>query len=252
MADFVIVVAALAGIASANPAAPVVPNNAPTVGFKTYATVDACEDAVAHLKRPARHPAGLPAGGDPGGRAGERLLKVKQGRGEGILPGTPHLFLGVGICRAANARPTKSKGGVGRCVQREEMLFPPQPCYSTTIRGPAAPPAPCQLLPQPCGDAAIGLRLLGFRPGGDDRRAGIRQHPDVQLQRQLAEELDAHPRRLRPRPAMAEDVRPVAAVRAAVEGHVLDQPEHRHVDLLEHLHPAPRVDQRHVLRRARR
>ncbi len=49
MADFVIVVAALAGIASANPAAPVVPNNAPTVGFKTYATVDACEDAVAHL-----------------------------------------------------------------------------------------------------------------------------------------------------------------------------------------------------------
>ncbi|MFC7473346.1 hypothetical protein ACFQS7_03215 [Dankookia sp. GCM10030260] len=50
MADFVIVVAALAGIASANPAPPVVPNNAPTVGFRTYATVEACEDAAAHLR----------------------------------------------------------------------------------------------------------------------------------------------------------------------------------------------------------
>jgi len=50
MADFVIVVAALAGLASANPAAPVIPNNAPTVGFKTYATVEACEDAAAQLK----------------------------------------------------------------------------------------------------------------------------------------------------------------------------------------------------------
>ena len=49
MADFVIVVAALAGIASANPAAPVIPSNAPTVGFRTYATVETCEDAAAHL-----------------------------------------------------------------------------------------------------------------------------------------------------------------------------------------------------------
>ena len=53
MADFVIVVAALAGIASASPAVPVVPSAAPTVGFKTYATVDACEEAALQLK--ARH-----------------------------------------------------------------------------------------------------------------------------------------------------------------------------------------------------
>ena len=52
MTDFVIVVAALANLASANPAAtPVapVPENAPTVGFRTYATVESCEDAAAHL-----------------------------------------------------------------------------------------------------------------------------------------------------------------------------------------------------------
>ena len=50
MADFVIVVAALASIASASPAVPVVPaGNAPTVGFRTYATVEACEDAAAQL-----------------------------------------------------------------------------------------------------------------------------------------------------------------------------------------------------------
>ena len=50
MADFVIVVAALAGIASASPVVPVVPSNAPTVGFRTYATVEACEDAAAQLQ----------------------------------------------------------------------------------------------------------------------------------------------------------------------------------------------------------
>ncbi|MBK1661376.1 hypothetical protein [Paracraurococcus ruber] len=51
MTDFVIVAAALASIASAAPA-PVLPSTAPTIGFRTYATIAACEDAVAHL--PAR------------------------------------------------------------------------------------------------------------------------------------------------------------------------------------------------------
>ncbi|TDH60914.1 hypothetical protein E2C06_19450 [Dankookia rubra] len=53
MADFDIVVAALAGIASGGPAVPAIPIPAPTVGFRTYATVEACEDAALHLK--ARH-----------------------------------------------------------------------------------------------------------------------------------------------------------------------------------------------------
>ncbi|MDO9711222.1 hypothetical protein [Paracraurococcus lichenis] len=49
MTDFVIVVAALANLASASPATPAVPQAAPTVGFRTYATVEACEEATTHL-----------------------------------------------------------------------------------------------------------------------------------------------------------------------------------------------------------
>jgi len=48
MTDFVIVVAALASLASSSPAP--LPDRAPTVGFKTYATAEACEDAAAHLQ----------------------------------------------------------------------------------------------------------------------------------------------------------------------------------------------------------
>ena len=50
MADFVIVVAALANLASAGPAVPIVPSTAPTVGFRTYATVEACEEAAVQLQ----------------------------------------------------------------------------------------------------------------------------------------------------------------------------------------------------------
>lgn len=49
MADFVIVVATLAGLASASPATPVIPSAAPTVGFRTYATAETCEEAITHL-----------------------------------------------------------------------------------------------------------------------------------------------------------------------------------------------------------
>jgi len=52
MTDFVIVVAALASLASANPAATggaVVADRAPTVGFRTYATAEGCEEAAAKL-----------------------------------------------------------------------------------------------------------------------------------------------------------------------------------------------------------
>jgi len=51
MTDFVIVVAALASFASASPTTrmPAVPDNAPTVGFRTYATAETCEEAASHL-----------------------------------------------------------------------------------------------------------------------------------------------------------------------------------------------------------
>jgi len=41
----------------------------------------------------------------------------------------------------------------------------------------------------------------------------------------------------------------MAAVRAHVHGHVLDDAQNRHADLFEHLQPLSRVEQRDVLRR---
>jgi hypothetical protein len=52
MSDFVIVAATLAALATASPQQPleaVVPQNAPTVGFKLYQDIASCEAAVARL-----------------------------------------------------------------------------------------------------------------------------------------------------------------------------------------------------------
>jgi hypothetical protein len=57
MTDFVIVVATAAMLAAPAPAAPgaapSVPLNAPTVGFRTYADAASCEQATAALVAPA-------------------------------------------------------------------------------------------------------------------------------------------------------------------------------------------------------
>ena len=53
MPEFVIVVAALASLATAGPVTPgtppVVPDQTPTVGFRTYSGAEACEAAAAQL-----------------------------------------------------------------------------------------------------------------------------------------------------------------------------------------------------------
>ena len=53
MMDFVIVVAALASVASAAPPAAIgpgaLPKRTPTVGFNTYNTIETCEGAAAKL-----------------------------------------------------------------------------------------------------------------------------------------------------------------------------------------------------------
>ncbi len=49
--------------------------------------------------------------------------------------------------------------------------------------------------------------------------------------------------------AVAEDLAAPAAMRAQEIAHVLDDAEHRHVDLLEHVQPLARVDEGDVLRR---
>lgn len=57
MAEFIIVMATAVAMASAAPTATPDPNavplNAPTVGFRTYADVVACEEAAAQLTVPA-------------------------------------------------------------------------------------------------------------------------------------------------------------------------------------------------------
>ncbi|MBV1799328.1 hypothetical protein [Siccirubricoccus sp. G192] len=70
MGDFVIVVATIAAIASASPVGPgaAVPDRQPTVGFKTYQSLEACEQAAAGLRAPPASrlvclPIELPQGG---------------------------------------------------------------------------------------------------------------------------------------------------------------------------------------------
>ena len=53
MTDFVIVAVAVAAVASASPTGPAAaPDRLPTVGFKTYQSIDSCQQAAAQLQPP--------------------------------------------------------------------------------------------------------------------------------------------------------------------------------------------------------
>ena len=49
--------------------------------------------------------------------------------------------------------------------------------------------------------------------------------------------------------AMAENIGPLAAMRAQEIAHILDQPQNRHIHALEHGNAAPRINQSQILRR---
>lgn len=106
-----------------------------------------------------------------------------------------------------------------------------------------------QLLPHPRGQYAVSLGGNAVGRRRRDRGAGIRGTANVQQQRDLAQKFRAQPGRLGLRPAVAENLGAMAAVRTTVEAHVFNQTENRHLGLLEHAHPAARVDQGNVLRR---
>src|SRR5205823_8000610 len=72
---------------------------------------------------------------------------------------------------------------------------------------------------------------------------------DLRIDRDLAEKRDPELLGGAPPAAVLEDLVAVTARRALVVAHVLDDPEERHVDLLEHREPLARVDQRNLLRR---
>src|SRR5215207_7781248 len=98
------------------------------------------------------------------------------------------------------------------------------------------------------GDRAERSRRGGARVGGDDRRAGIAPFHPAWIEWHLAEQRKLD--RLR-QPLSAtgpEDGARLAAVRTLEPAHVLDDAEHRHPDALEHLHPAQRVADAHLLR----
>ena len=100
--------------------------------------------------------------------------------------------------------------------------------------------------------AAMSRKALACGlPGrlADDRAAVVGRVADPAVERHFAEERRAERLRLVARAAVGENVGAAAAMRADEIAHVLDDAEHRHLDLLEHRDAAPRVDQREVLRR---
>src|SRR6056297_2319995 len=101
---------------------------------------------------------------------------------------------------------------------------------------------------QRAGHVAEGLRLgrVGF--GDHDRRTAIRGGADVDMQRYFGHQGNAHLLALRLDPAMAEDMFLMAALAADMGGHVLDHAEHRHLELVEHVDPLARIQQRDILR----
>src|SRR3569832_198323 len=97
-------------------------------------------------------------------------------------------------------------------------------------------------------DLLVDGRDLTIGIGDHGRLAGIRLLADGHRQRQRAEEIDAVLGAHLLTAALAEDRFRMAAVGADVRTHVLDDAENRDADLLEHLQPLARVEQRDVLR----
>src|SRR5688572_28338590 len=93
-------------------------------------------------------------------------------------------------------------------------------------------------------------RLRRIRRADDDRHAAVPTLAHRGVERDLAEERDAPALRLGARAAVGEDLVPRVAARADEVRHVLDQAEHRHVELVEHGDRLDRVVERHLLRRA--
>ncbi len=83
-------------------------------------------------------------------------------------------------------------------------------------------------------DRAVDRRMRPIGLAFDDRRSRIRGGANRHVQRNFAEKRHPEPLGLMPRAAMTEDVRSRAAMRTLEIAHILDNAEHRHVDLLEH------------------
>src|SRR5581483_5039119 len=94
-----------------------------------------------------------------------------------------------------------------------------------------------ELLTHLVRNGAVDRRMRPIGLADDDGGAGIRGLANRHVQGHLAQKRDAQPLCLVPRPAMAENIRARATMRALEVAHVLDDAEHRHVDLPEHRKP---------------
>src|SRR5436190_19840240 len=99
------------------------------------------------------------------------------------------------------------------------------------------------------GDVAEGLRVGRIRLRHGDRAALVGSFADREIERHLAQEIDTEPLGLAAGAAMREDIAALAAMRAQEIAHILDYPEHRHIDLGEHIEPFSGVDTGDVLQR---
>src|ERR671919_803716 len=93
------------------------------------------------------------------------------------------------------------------------------------------------------GDGEKGRRLRAVRLRHHRRPAGVGLLADAEVERDLAQELDAVFFRRQPGAAVAEDLGPVAAARAQEVAHVLDDAQNRHIDLAEHVERLARIEQ---------
>src|SRR6202035_4885125 len=98
------------------------------------------------------------------------------------------------------------------------------------------------------GDPAEGLGVRPLGLGDDDGNAAVAAADDFGVERDGAQEGGPQELGGPAAAALLEDVGHLAAVGADEGGHVLDDADHRHVDLLEHGEALPGVDEGDVLR----
>src|SRR3546814_3916302 len=84
-----------------------------------------------------------------------------------------------------------------------------------------------ELLPDAIGDGAVDLGVRAVGVADDDWMAAVRCLADLDVERDLAEKLDAELGRLLARAAMAEDVALMAAFRTLEVTHVLDDADRK-------------------------
>src|SRR5688572_6190622 len=111
-----------------------------------------------------------------------------------------------------------------------------------------SPASRAQALLNRLGDPQERVGHGRLRLRGDDGDTGVSADRDRRVEGDRAEKGHVQLLRRALASAVLEDLLAMPAFRAEKVGRVLDDPEHRYVDLLKHRKALPRVDERDVLR----